>query len=165
MSAPDTDHDVDLLLAFLNTRDEEKHTDVLDDVDEWRLWTRSNGIRVPGGPADVRPLRDALREAIACREHAPDLTSGAASDVAVDLRAEVRGGVPVLAPTTAAGVFLAAALRLTILGEWDRFKICPARTCRWAFYDRSRNRSRSWCSMRVCGNREKARAFRERAKT
>jgi predicted RNA-binding Zn ribbon-like protein len=32
----------------------------------------------------------------------------------------------------------------------------------WAFYDRSKNRSGHWCSMRVCGNRAKARQFRER---
>ena len=30
------------------------------------------------------------------------------------------------------------------------------------FYDQSRNRSRAWCSMEVCGNREKARSFRVR---
>ncbi|MFB9905152.1 CGNR zinc finger domain-containing protein [Allokutzneria oryzae] len=156
MTAWNTDHDVDLLLAFLNTRDEEKHTDVLDDVDEWRLWARSNDVSAPGEPSDVRQLRDALREAVAGREHVPD--------IAVDLRTELRGGIPVLAPTTAAGTFLAAALRLAIAGDWDRFKICPAHNCQWAFYDRSRNRSRSWCSMRVCGNREKARAFRERAR-
>ncbi|WP_344873653.1 CGNR zinc finger domain-containing protein [Allokutzneria multivorans] len=157
MTAWNTDHDVDLLLAFLNTRDEEEHTDVLDDVEQWRLWARKRDIGEPGDPADLRPLRDALREAVAGREHAPD--------IAVDLRAELRSGIPVLAPTTAAGLFMAAALRLTVVGDWDRFKICPAHTCQWAFYDRSRNRSRSWCSMRVCGNREKARTFRERAKT
>jgi predicted RNA-binding Zn ribbon-like protein len=44
-------------------------------------------------------------------------------------------------------------------------KICPAADCRWAFFDHSRNRSRTWCSMRVCGNREKARAWRERQET
>ncbi|MCP3799058.1 CGNR zinc finger domain-containing protein [Allokutzneria sp. A3M-2-11 16] len=157
MTAWDTDHDVDLLLAFLNTRDEEKHTDVLDDVDEWQLWARTNGVQPPGAPADVRPLRDALRHAVAGRKHAPE--------IAVDLHTELRAGIPVLTPTTAAGAFMAAALRLTIVGDWDRFKICPAHTCQWAFYDRSRNRSRSWCSMQVCGNREKARTFRERTKT
>jgi predicted RNA-binding Zn ribbon-like protein len=69
-----------------------------------------------------------------------------------------------LSSQDATGAVLAASARLAMLGEWDRFKICPADACRWAFFDRSRNRSRTWCSMQVCGNREKARAWRERAR-
>ena len=44
----------------------------------------------------------------------------------------------------------------------ERVKICPADDCLWAFYDESRNGSRQWCSMAVCGNRAKARAHRAR---
>jgi predicted RNA-binding Zn ribbon-like protein len=47
-------------------------------------------------------------------------------------------------------------------GTWSRAKVCQEPSCRWAYYDRSRNRSRSWCSMDVCGNRSKARTFRSR---
>jgi predicted RNA-binding Zn ribbon-like protein len=47
-------------------------------------------------------------------------------------------------------------------GTWDRMKACRADDCEWAFYDSSRNRSGTWCSMEVCGNRAKARAFRAR---
>jgi predicted RNA-binding Zn ribbon-like protein len=47
-------------------------------------------------------------------------------------------------------------------GSWPRLKACRASDCEWAFIDHAKNHSRSWCSMRVCGNREKARAFRER---
>jgi predicted RNA-binding Zn ribbon-like protein len=47
-------------------------------------------------------------------------------------------------------------------GSWPRLKACLADDCRWAFVDRSRNASRRWCDMRVCGNRQKARAFRAR---
>lgn len=59
---------------------------------------------------------------------------------------------------------LAACARLAITGEWDRIKICPSTACLWAFYDTSRNQSKTWCSMKVCGNREKTRKFRERAR-
>jgi predicted RNA-binding Zn ribbon-like protein len=45
---------------------------------------------------------------------------------------------------------------------WHRLKACRFDTCQWAFYDNSKNRSRAWCSMKVCGNRAKARAYRER---
>ena len=34
----------------------------------------------------------------------------------------------------------------------------------WAFYDHSRNRSGTWCEMGKCGNRAKARRWRERHK-
>jgi predicted RNA-binding Zn ribbon-like protein len=47
-------------------------------------------------------------------------------------------------------------------GSWLRFKACPGRGCGWAFYDHSRNQSARWCSMKVCGDREKARAYYQR---
>jgi predicted RNA-binding Zn ribbon-like protein len=47
-------------------------------------------------------------------------------------------------------------------GTWPRMKACPNDSCHWAFYDRSRNRSRTWCTMSVCGNRAKARSYRAR---
>ncbi len=47
-----------------------------------------------------------------------------------------------------------SALMLLALPEPERLKICP--NCEWLFLDRSRNRSRAWCDMAVCGNRVKA---------
>ena len=47
-------------------------------------------------------------------------------------------------------------------GSWQRLKACRARDCEWAFIDTAKNQSRAWCSMRSCGNREKARAYRRR---
>ncbi|HKC76276.1 MAG TPA: CGNR zinc finger domain-containing protein [Chloroflexota bacterium] len=43
-----------------------------------------------------------------------------------------------------------------------RLKICRNETCRWAFYDYSKNRSGAWCTMAVCGSRSKARTYRQR---
>ena len=54
-----------------------------------------------------------------------------------------------------------SALMLLAQPEPDRLKICP--NCQWLFLDRSRNRSRAWCDMAVCGNRAKAsRHYRRR---
>ncbi len=47
-------------------------------------------------------------------------------------------------------------------GTFERLKACREHTCEWAFYDHSRNRSATWCSMKVCGNRAKARTYRAR---
>ena len=45
-------------------------------------------------------------------------------------------------------------------GSWHRLKAC--RQCAWAYYDYSKNRSATWCSMAICGNRTKTRAYRRR---
>jgi predicted RNA-binding Zn ribbon-like protein len=47
-------------------------------------------------------------------------------------------------------------------GRWSRLKACPGRDCGWAFYDHSRNQASGWCSMGICGQRAKARAYRRR---
>lgn len=47
-----------------------------------------------------------------------------------------------------------SALRLLSVPDPERLKICGH--CGWLFLDRSKNRSRFWCDMAVCGNRVKA---------
>ncbi|WP_119068253.1 CGNR zinc finger domain-containing protein [Aggregatilinea lenta] len=52
-----------------------------------------------------------------------------------------------------------------LLTSEDRGRIgqcADDRGCGWLFYDRSRNRSRRWCSMESCGNRAKAKQHYER---
>jgi predicted RNA-binding Zn ribbon-like protein len=64
----------------------------------------------------------------------------------------------------AMGRMVAALFTAMADEEWSRLKLCGSETCRWAFYDRSRNHSSRWCTMATCGNRQKARRFRQRAK-
>jgi predicted RNA-binding Zn ribbon-like protein len=47
-------------------------------------------------------------------------------------------------------------------GTWARLKACRNDRCQKAFYDTSKNRSGSWCSMAGCGSRLKASAYRHR---
>jgi len=42
----------------------------------------------------------------------------------------------------------------------DRVRACDNPECRWLFLDTSKNHTRRWCDMRVCGNRMKARRFK-----
>ena len=51
---------------------------------------------------------------------------------------------------------------LTSDEERARLRECASETCDWIFVDRTRNGSRRWCDMSGCGNRAKARTFRER---
>jgi predicted RNA-binding Zn ribbon-like protein len=49
-------------------------------------------------------------------------------------------------------------------GALSRLKTCRARDCRWIFYDRSPSGNSVWCSMDICGARNKMRTYRSRAK-
>jgi len=55
-----------------------------------------------------------------------------------------------------------AAAGLLVSGEMERLRACASDTCRWLFLDTSKNHTRRWCNMRVCGNRMKARRFHSR---
>ncbi len=55
-----------------------------------------------------------------------------------------------------------SAAALLLSGETGRVRQCEG--CGWLFYDKSRNRSRRWCTMGICGNQAKARRHYERVK-
>lgn len=58
-----------------------------------------------------------------------------------------------------------SAGQLLTSDDLARVRECGANTCRWMFVDRSKNHSRRWCDMKVCGNRTKVRKFYRRTKT
>ncbi|MBO1334509.1 ABATE domain-containing protein [Streptomyces sp. VRA16 Mangrove soil] len=59
----------------------------------------------------------------------------------------------------ALGVIAADAISV-VAGERDgRLALCASPTCRAAFFDASRSRTRRWCDMNTCGNREKKARF------
>jgi predicted RNA-binding Zn ribbon-like protein len=55
-----------------------------------------------------------------------------------------------------------AAGRLVVSHRLGRVRPCAAGDCGWWFVDDTKNRSRRWCDMKICGNREKIRRFRKR---
>src|SRR5690606_10312025 len=73
------------------------------------------------------------------------------------------GGDYGLTPATGSPVgaliarLVGAVLRCREDGSWARLKVCDRESCRWAYYDGSRNLSRRWCSMAGCGNYVKMR--------
>ena len=115
-------------------------------------------------------LREALR-ALAIANNggpaAPEAERVVEQAAAGALGVGFEDGLPRVAGS-AAGVAGALATLVAIVAEaaaagtWPRLKACPAAACGWLFFDRSRNRSRSWCDMAVCGNRTKTRAYRAR---
>jgi predicted RNA-binding Zn ribbon-like protein len=57
------------------------------------------------------------------------------------------------------------ASRLLTSPRLARVRACAAESCGWWFLDDSKNASRRWCDMKICGNREKIRRFRDRQRS
>jgi predicted RNA-binding Zn ribbon-like protein len=167
-----------LVQLFVNTLEMDEDRDEIRGPEELRGWLVEHGLmdaRDDLKEADVErahEVREALR-ALLLANNGDALDPGA---VAALNRAAARAGVLVrfhegggagLEPD-ASGVDGALGRLLSIVhtaqaeGTWSRLKACREDSCQWAFYDRSKNRSGAWCTMEVCGNRDKARAYRER---
>jgi predicted RNA-binding Zn ribbon-like protein len=55
---------------------------------------------------------------------------------------------------------IAADAISVLAGERDgKLALCASPTCRAAFFDTSQSRTRKWCDMNRCGNREKKAGF------
>ena len=170
--------DLELVRDFVNSADLEEQRDDLQDARglvRWLAERRLAGAHArarEADAADARAVREALRELLRANNGvAVDEASAAATLDAAARRAGLTvrfdAGAIRLVPGErgvqgALGSVLAAAAEAMADGSWQRLKACRADECRWAFVDRARNHSRQWCDMRVCGNRQKARAFRER---
>lgn len=63
------------------------------------------------------------------------------------------------------GVCMGIVYTAMMDGTWTRLKVCHNDPCQAAFYDHTKNRSRTWCAMAKCGGRAKARAYRQRQKS
>jgi predicted RNA-binding Zn ribbon-like protein len=108
-------------------------------------------------------LREALRTLLRANNGAPlDAGAvGAVNRVAAGLRLELDDdGQVVFDAEDPLARIVAVAFGAMLEGTWPRLKAC--RNCKWAFYDYSKNYSASWCSMQLCGNRLKTRAYRRR---
>jgi predicted RNA-binding Zn ribbon-like protein len=62
----------------------------------------------------------------------------------------------------ALGRIVAIVNEAMVQGRWIRMKACARDVCHWVFYDHSRNRTGTWCSMSICGSRTKMSAYYRR---
>ncbi len=161
----------ELLRDFVNTYDVETDTDDLTSDHALSDWLKSHGLE----PAEddlalARDLREGLRASLRHNHDAVTYTTPEPLETAlaaIPLRVTIDGGMPRLVPAgdtphrgLAGLVAMIAAAHAD--GTWPRLKVCVESTCQVAFIDASKNRSRAWCSMRVCGNRTKTRTYRAR---
>jgi predicted RNA-binding Zn ribbon-like protein len=169
-----------LVQAFVNTAAEEGHFrwEAFADPDSLRHWLVQNGLlgeEEAIGEADVawaKEVRRGLRSLLAANNGgefdpgALETLNVAAERTALVVRFGPDGRAVLEAGASgvegALGRVLEAVCAGMEEGGWERLKTCANDRCGWAFYDRSRNRSGRWCSMDVCGNRSKTRAYRRR---
>jgi predicted RNA-binding Zn ribbon-like protein len=164
-----------LVQKFINS------TEMPDGVDELRTPALAAAWLREATGSDLTVSGRDLERLIATREALRDLLeahTGENVDPVVTVRLQkLLGDAPLRPILSASGATLAvdcrgvdsflglistAIVEATLMGTWDRFKVCRSETCRWAYYDHSKNGRSCWCSMRVCGSRDKARAYRAR---
>jgi predicted RNA-binding Zn ribbon-like protein len=164
---------------FVNTLDLDDHTDDIAEPGTLRDWLAERDLiddRVELTAADVRQaheIREALRKMLLANNGDPLDPAALETLNAAAKRAELQvhlapDGSAHLAPVRT-GIDAAIGRLLGIVhtamadGTWPRLKACALHdSCEWAFYDWSKNRSGTWCDMKTCGNRHKARVYRER---
>jgi predicted RNA-binding Zn ribbon-like protein len=152
-AAPEPLREVQL---FVNSVDLEHELDWLPD------WLEERGLS--GELERARALREALRALVLANNGATldqtalELVNDTAARLPLQLGAD--GQLSVGTGRDALDGVVAIALGAMLDGSWSRLKAC--RNCCWSFYDYSPNRSATWCSMQLCGNRKKTRAYRSR---
>lgn len=166
-----------LVQAFVNTVDMSPRVEELTDAETLKAWLVARKL------LDGREAIDEsdLRHTIAVREAMRGVIGGntghrvfpvdiaTLNEVASASRLRMRFGSDGRArlepeasgATGALGRLVAALYAAMQEDDWGRLKLCNADDCRWAFFDRSKNRSSRWCTMASCGNRAKARRYRK----
>jgi predicted RNA-binding Zn ribbon-like protein len=170
--------DLALVQAFINTVDLEEGLEALSDPASLASWFAHRELIEPNAQVATDDftraieLREALRALLMANggealdpdaltivnraAEAAHLTPTFVDNATASLRPK-SGGVD-----GALGGLLAIVFAAMSDGSWLRLKACRHDPCRWAFYDASKNRSGTWCTMSICGNKAKTRAYRSR---
>jgi predicted RNA-binding Zn ribbon-like protein len=177
---PDAPAAAAVVRDFVNTTDRETGVDEIETAADLARYLVREGLAAAGARATsadlalARRLRHGLRRAMELNHDAearpaeslPELAAALqelpvrldwteAGAVARPSRAGVRGALAQIG---------LAAQDAAAEGVWWRLKVCAWDECEWAYYDRSKNRSRSWCEY-GCGNKVKTRAYRARRRS
>lgn len=178
--------EVDLLCRFVNTRgimaDEPYAREELGTPESLANWWRRNGLHLDSATGsdltEAHDVREGLRALMATHNNA----AGPHDAYALAELETLTSTLPLISvPSGEDGVILRPGtsgtareglgwllVALTVGqadGQWSRAKVCADLDCREAFRDTTRNHSRTWCSMQVCGARAKQRTFSTRRRT
>ena len=163
--------------AFVNTVDLQDGPERLTDPNTLRDWLVANRLMAEGSPVEAEDfkhaiaVREAMRGVIGGNSGLPvypvDLATLNEAATASRLRVRFGSGARArLEPEASGAVGALGRLVLSLYSamqneDWHRLKLCDSDTCRWVFFDQSKNHSSRWCTMASCGNRAKARRFRQ----
>jgi predicted RNA-binding Zn ribbon-like protein len=169
---------LETLQRFVNTynKDFPPAWDRLGTPAKARAWLLRKRLVAPpvrithGDVARLRELREALRGLVAA-DHggapppdALEVLRREGARVGLRIGFGSRGATELEPVGRGADAAVAAVMGILheaqITGVWPRLKAC--RQCGYAFFDRSKNRSATWCAMSICGNRTKNRTYRRR---
>lgn len=174
-TASGTPASLDFVERLINTVDfGPAQADDLGSTAQVQSWLRDRGFDVDVSEADarrIREFREALRGILEAnaghgdRAHAWSAITPHVRDVRFRFQTAPLGFVPEGAGVDRViGATMTAVYEAIERGIFGRLKACAESTCRFAFYDESKNGSGRWCSMAACGNRNKARRRRQREK-
>ena len=147
----------------------------LDSLAAWRAWIEQrqfDGRKAEASFAEAVAIQEALRQLEAVNNSTVSLAgaSNAMSRLnqaiehhalrpkvtADGIRMDAGAGDPV-------GHVLQNLLQAMVTNMWPRFKLCRDTACQASFFDSSKNGSKIWCSMEICGSRNKMRRHRAKA--
>ncbi len=166
---------LDLVPRFVNTYDRLTRRGIIETPEALDRWIAARGLNrgTPVTRNDLRyvhDVRELLRSVLKAHNGAPldspliERLNESSARAPLVLRLQTDGRPCVVSDAAGARGVVAAVLASAIQAAdrdiWGRLKAC--RECDWVFYDRSKNRSGTWCTMTICGSRSKMRAYRKR---
>jgi predicted RNA-binding Zn ribbon-like protein len=165
---------LELVRRFVNTLELPSGPDEVDTLEKARDWCLSYGLAPVTNQRHLELLhdfRETLRDLLYANNGEGDaptawermrpflartrLSLAVDPDRGLELKPEDKGPIASL---------LAVVYESELLGTWPRLRACRKRSCRFAYYDYTKNASRAWCSMATCGNQAKAQRRRQRAR-
>jgi len=163
---------LELVRRFVNTVVLPEGPDELGTLEKANAWCLSHGLTPVQNQAHLEQLRDfreTLRDLLFANNgegDAPDawermrpflastrLNLAVNPTSGLELKPEDKGPIASL---------LAVLYEAQLLGTWRRLRACRKLSCRFAYFDSTKNSSRAWCSMATCGNQAKAHRRRQR---
>jgi predicted RNA-binding Zn ribbon-like protein len=150
---------------------------LIDEEDATAIGSAFSAAEVDAAAAHARLVREQLRPAVAQwseglgLERSPALRDALNDLLAPDSRYDridedgrlARGRRRWDDPRQLLVPPIAALAQLLATGDRGLVRKCEDDLCTLWFYDHTKAHRRRWCSMAICGNRNKARAHRERA--
>ncbi|MFY9719395.1 MAG: CGNR zinc finger domain-containing protein [Candidatus Cybelea sp.] len=168
---------LDLVRQFENTVELPNGPDELGSLEEASAWCRGHGLAAVKNERHLRLLRafrEAVREVLYANNGEGDAGSGwaalkpflAAAHLSLEVNPEEGLELRPVSEEDAGPIasLLAIVYKAQVRGTWSRLRACRKASCRFAYYDQTKNASRAWCSMATCGNQAKAQRRRERAR-